>query len=305
MATVSVIVPTFNRVRFVAETIQSVATQTYTDYELIIVDDGSTDGTLAVIKAQAISLTLIEMAQNSGPGHARNAGVAHASGEFVAFLDSDDVWEPNHLESSLARIQSDPDCGLVYAAKSWIGPESTPLGIPTSGPNPEGWIYSRMLEGNYISSASCVLVRTSVFRGYGGFPEDPPMSIGEDYNLWLRIAARHKILFTGLPTVRYRRHDGNLHNDAVAIAKGHIRTRSEAGRAIMNGEFDARNNVGPPNGRTQLRRAHEELIYALYTTRQFSEMTRVMAAELRGGIFRPRNLKLIGKAAIKHLLNRF
>jgi len=119
MAETSVIIPTYNRRAFLEEAVQSVRAQTYRDFEIIIVDDGSTDDTAAFVEANRQHLKYVYQ-ENAGPSAARNTGIARASGRYVTFLDSDDLWHPRKLEVQTAFMQSNPKAMVCYADEIWI-----------------------------------------------------------------------------------------------------------------------------------------------------------------------------------------
>jgi glycosyltransferase involved in cell wall biosynthesis len=148
-ATVSVIIPVYNGERFLAEALQSVIEQTYTPSEIIVVDDGSTDGTAAV--AQAFPVRYLYQA-NQGPSAARNAGVQRSSGEIIAFLDADDIWMPEKLAKQLAVLDDDERVGLVFCYQryffdtevvkpAWFRPNGPPEGEPSYWPS--SWVMRR------------------------------------------------------------------------------------------------------------------------------------------------------------------
>src|SRR5438034_9298591 len=143
MNTVSVIIPTYNYARYLAAAIESALAQTYAPLEIIVVDDGSTDDTLRILGAYGNRLRVLRQA-NQGAGAARNAGIAAARGEYVAFLDSDDLWHPRKLELQLARFASDPDLGLVHCGVEVLDEQGRTTGFLLDGL--EGWMATEMLR---------------------------------------------------------------------------------------------------------------------------------------------------------------
>jgi glycosyltransferase involved in cell wall biosynthesis len=207
---VSVVIPAFNRAGTIRAAIESVLRQTWTDFELVVVDDGSTDGTLeAAAEVREPRVRLVANPRNTGAAGARNAGVAQARGTWVAFQDSDDEWLPLKLEKQMARLSAHPDfvgayCGLLTVGRLDPRPgERTHLRYV---PNPamrqtEGDILAPLLERNMISTQTLV-VRRDLFLELGGFDETTTPI--EDWDFVLRLAHRGPIAFVDEPLVHQR-----------------------------------------------------------------------------------------------------
>ncbi|MDE1970821.1 MAG: glycosyltransferase [Patescibacteria group bacterium] len=201
---VSVIIPTYNNAEYIADAIDSVCKQTYKNYEIIVIDDGSSDFSEAVIRHYHSSSLYYERIAHEGVSVARNVGVQNAHGEFVAFLDADDIWFPEKLEIQLPVFQN-PCVGLVYSDMEFFGnafPFHT-YSEMTKHANRADSIKS-LLWRNYIGTSS-VLMRREVFDKAGGFPVG--VSIGEDYLLWLSAFLISQGKGVVKPLVRYRIHD--------------------------------------------------------------------------------------------------
>ena len=200
MPTVSIVIPTYNRAHLIIESLESVFAQTYTDYEVIIVDDGSTDeteNTLAeyVEKTPAAQGRIHFFKQkNAGPAIARNRGIFYAKGEYIAFLDSDDQWYPTKLEKQVKILDEDQEIGVVYTdcycGESRNDPNQT--GFLANVNPPSGDIFDRMVKNNLFWTPS-LLFRKEVFLTSGVF--DPTLRVTEDYDLWLRICRYNKCCF--------------------------------------------------------------------------------------------------------------
>lgn len=190
MAIVSVIIPTYNRKHFLLEAVDSVFAQTYRDLEVIVVDDGSTDGTGEALGRHKPRLIYTYQA-NKGAGAARNRGIELARGEFIAFLDSDDLWLPKKLEIQVAFMDQNPEAQICYTDEIWVrkGVRVNPRKKHTKY---SGWIYSHCLPLCIISPSSA-LIREEVFGHIGTF--DPRLPVCEDYDLWLRVACRFPVFF--------------------------------------------------------------------------------------------------------------
>ena len=190
MTKVTVIIPTFNRGYSLAESIQSVLDQSFTDFELIVVDDGSTDNTPEVMN-QFPSIHKISMKKNQGVSFARNRGMEQSRGEWIAFLDSDDLWERHKLATQMKWVERHPDCHAVYTDEIWIrnGVRVNPMNKHRKY---SGDIFRYCLPLCIVSPSS-VLLRAELLNEVGGFDESMPVC--EDYDLWLRIAIRFPFHF--------------------------------------------------------------------------------------------------------------
>lgn len=187
---ISVVIPTHNRKTEISRSIDSVLDQSYPHIELIIVDDGSTDGTAEFIRHHYRNdlLTLI-VQPNKGVSAARNVGGGQGSGEFVAFLDSDDQWEREKIEKQVAFHQSHPDIHISQTRETWIR-NGKQVKFCKKYKKPEGYIFSDSLELCTVSPSSVFMTR-SLFETYGGFDESMPAC--EDFELWLRISRTEKV----------------------------------------------------------------------------------------------------------------
>ncbi len=187
---VSVIIPTYNRCAMVAEAVASVMAQRRVAFELIIVDDGSTDGTIERLRKRfADGFIAAADASRRGPAAARNHGVAIARAEFVAFLDSDDLWMPDKLERQLAFMRQHPGCAIAQTQELWLrkGRRVNPGRRHRKRP---GDLFVDSLRTCLISP-SAVMMRRDLFDAVGGF--DERLAACEDYDLWLRLLIDHEI----------------------------------------------------------------------------------------------------------------
>ena len=210
MPTVSVIIPAYNAEAFIAETIQSALDQTYRDLEIIVVDDGSRDGTVTHVGAFGDRVRLHQQ-PNGGVARARNTGVSLARGEWIAFLDSDDLWLPTKVERQLACSTA----AITFTDRYNIGergglPKLQSLVTPMLG----GDIFEALLGCNFITTSS-VMMRRSLFQQLGGF--DVTLTGTEDWDLWLRAGAHHDIGFCPEPLVQYRLHAGSLSRNFARV----------------------------------------------------------------------------------------
>ncbi len=195
---VSVIIPTYNRRAMMREAVASVLAQRDANFELIVVDDGSTDGTSEMLAE--VNDVRVERTEHRGPAAARNRGVEIARAPLIAFLDSDDLWAPDKLHRQLAFMREFPDCVISQTAEIWIrdgGRVNPGLRHLKRG----GDIFLDSLRTCLISP-SAVIMKTDLFRALSGFDED--FAAAEDYDLWLRILVDHEVGLLDEPLVTRR-----------------------------------------------------------------------------------------------------
>ena len=187
---VSVIIPAFNRAWCLRETLQSVLDQTFKNFEVIVVDDGSTDGTPDLLH-EFPQIRVHRWEDNRGVSAARNRGIAMARGEWICFLDSDDRWVKNKLQVQVDWMQAHPDCQSCYTDEIWIrnGARVNPRNKHRKY---SGDIFRQCLPLCIISPSS-IMMRASVLETIGGFDTD--LAACEDYDLWLRLASRYPVEF--------------------------------------------------------------------------------------------------------------
>jgi len=215
----SVIIPAFNAERYIAETIESALMQQNVKFEVIVVDDGSTDGTVDVAKSFGNRIRIVSQA-NSGVSVARNHGAMLAEGDFLAFLDADDIWMPEKLEKQSYKIQE--GFNMVYTNRVNIGELGDLPEIQTDIEiMPEGDIFVNLLLGNVITNSSAV-INKGIFRALEGF--NGKLLTCEDWDLWLRYSIDHTIGFCQTPLVKYRFHAGGKSRNykRQAAAREHI-----------------------------------------------------------------------------------
>jgi glycosyltransferase involved in cell wall biosynthesis len=208
---VSVIIPTYNRGWIIKEAINSVLDQDFSDFELIVVDDGSDDDTREVLGTYANSITVLHQS-NRGVSAARNRGIADASGRLIAFLDSDDLWLPGKLKTQVKFFEENADAMINQTQEIWIR-----NGIRV---NPKkrhhkfsGMIFERSLALCLVSP-SAVMIKKSLFEAVGVFDENLPAC--EDYDLWLRISCRYPVHLNDFPLIIKR----GGHDDQLSKAAG-------------------------------------------------------------------------------------
>lgn len=205
MAFFSIIMPLYNKAPYVRKAVESVVGQTYRDWELVVVDDGSSDGSGEVVAGVADARIRIIRQENAGVGAARNRGVAESSAPYICFLDADDWWEPTFLEEMEGLITRYPDAG-VYGTGYWIVKNGkkrvAPIGVSEDfieGEINYCQVYAKTLCMP-LTSISVGMPRT-VFDEAGGFPTG--IKLGEDFLLWVHIALKHKVALLKKPLSNY------------------------------------------------------------------------------------------------------
>jgi glycosyltransferase involved in cell wall biosynthesis len=196
---VSVIIPTHNRWPMIAQAVQSVLAQTFKAFELIIVDDGSTDGTARSLNSCDSRLKLVSQPQ-AGVAAARNAGVAMSRGKYIAFLDSDDLWSPTKLAIQVDFMERNSGVHICQTEEVWIR-RGVRVNPKARHRKPTGDIFQPSLELCLVSP-SAVMMTKELFYLAGGFDESFPVC--EDYDLWLRIAVGHPVYLIDRPLVTKR-----------------------------------------------------------------------------------------------------
>ena len=188
-ADVSVIIPTFNRSKWVSEAVDSVLHQTVKPREIFVVDDGSTDDTADVLSGYGDAIQVLRLEENRGVSAARNRGIEAAACRYLAFLDSDDLWLPRKLEAQINHIREHPEIRIHQTDEIWIR-NGVRVNPGKRHRKPEGWIFEPSLHLCLISP-SAVLIERRLFDEVGLFDERYPAC--EDYDLWLRITCRYPV----------------------------------------------------------------------------------------------------------------
>jgi glycosyltransferase involved in cell wall biosynthesis len=215
MTAVSVIIPTYNHAQFVGEAIESALEQTSKPTEVIVVDDGSTDGTSAIVNRYRDQIRVVRQ-ENRGVSAARNVGAAVAAGDLLAFLDADDVWLPDKLERQAAQFEADPELGLIHCGVETIDAQGRQVDRVLDGM--EGWVAEAMLQFRrpvILGGGSGVLIPRPVFEAAGGF--DVRLSTSADWDLYYRIACHRRVGFVPEVLLRYRLHGDNMHGNIVRM----------------------------------------------------------------------------------------
>lgn len=242
--TVSVVIATYNYGRFLKEAIDSVLAQTYKDYEIIVVDDGSTDNTREVVEPylRLPNFSYRHLGKNRGQPRAKNRGIRESRGEFIAFLDADDVWLPGKLEKQIPLFERSREVGVVYCDHICFCDDQN---LPQVGhpPYARGWVTRNLMFHNIVPFSSSV-VRKECFEQDGMFDESIPLAI--DYDLWLRFSLNWA--FDYLPEKLLRARLGH----SRLSCRGE--ERKKIARAIAESFLSANRERVDPSGSLQRRR---------------------------------------------------
>ena len=224
---VSVVIPTYNRGWTIREAVDSVLAQDFKDYELIVVDDGSTDDSRDILKSYGAAVSVLRQS-NKGVSAARNTGVAASAGELIAFLDSDDLWLPQKLSHQVDFFNRNPDAVINQTQELWIR-NGVRVHPKKRHHKFGGMIFERSLDLCLVSP-SAVMIRKNIFEIIGGFDESLPAC--EDYDLWLRVSCKYPVHLIATPLIIKR----GGHNDQLSKTSGLDKFRIEALMKIIESD---------------------------------------------------------------------
>ena len=274
MSSISVIIPAYNAEKYIGEAIESALNQTCPAKEIVVADDASTDRTVEIARSFGDRVQVLVNAKNSGPGHSRNAGVAASTGDYLAFLDADDVFKENHLEVMGGLLDRWPEAGMAISCIERFGtPEAEALApwrmeaclaAPTD-------MFALAMRGQFIYTGNHV-IRKAVFESVGGFQEivefvNRRRVQAEDNDLFLRMSAQFKFIASSNPTVKYRNHAGQ--SSAQLIPQQIMLYRYRA-RLVRN--LECREPDLSSLGLDRLIRGWEERLEGLWETREQSDL---------------------------------
>ena len=212
---VSIVMPAYNSGKTISESVNSIIAQTYEDWELIVIDDGSADETPEIISSfakQDKRIRFLQNDKNSGVSYTRNRAVRMAEGEWIAFLDSDDLWRPEKLEKQMALVKEHPDMVVCYTASSFIDDNGDPYGYVM--PAVEELNYETLLRKNLMSCSS-VMIRASVMKGI----KMPSDKMHEDYFVWLTVLREYGIAYgINEPLLIYRMCENSKSSNRIKSA---------------------------------------------------------------------------------------
>lgn len=275
---VSVIVPAYNGERYIGDTLASVFAQTLRDFEVIVVDDGSTDGTTAALAPYESNVKYV-FQQRSGQSATRNHGAALARGKYLAFLDHDDCWEPTYLERTVMYLEGRSQVGLVAVAHRMIteaGKRSRRIG----GKRTRGEAYSiASLVAGDAETIINPLIRNDVFRRSGG--HDPSFSQVGDSDLWLRLPSLTRMHYLPEPLLLYRLHPGNTSKNVVDNAREWLRVLDKFEAAHPRHTLELAPLLKKKRALHLLRLGRELLARSPHTDEDIHEAQRALLRSLR------------------------
>jgi glycosyltransferase involved in cell wall biosynthesis len=222
---VSVVVPAHNAEKTLRETIDSVLHQTLGDFELIVIDDGSTDTTKNIVADIKDPRVRSFSFPNAGPSAARNRGIERASGKFIAFLDADDLWLPNKLKAQVEALNQNPEAALAYSWSDSIE-ESGAFLKKGNYVHPEDHVYEQLILWNFLDNGSTPMVRHRALLEVGNF--DEAIWLGEDWDMWLRLAWRYPIICVPKAHVLYRVRQSSASSNVKPLAEGTLKVLQRA-----------------------------------------------------------------------------
>ena len=225
MPLVSVIIPAYNSQKTIKQTIQSVLDQTFCDFELIVVNASSTDLTLDILSQIKDTRLKIITYPQANVAVNRNRGFAHASGEFITFLDADDLWTPDKLELQYKALQENPEAGVVYSWTDCIDETGKTL-RGCSYVKWTGDVYSNFLLDDFIGSGSNVMIRQSAFTAIGGF--DELLTNAQDTDMWLRLAAHYHFVVVPKAQILYRISANSMSSNISGLEKSNLQVIERA-----------------------------------------------------------------------------
>jgi len=295
---ISVIIPAYNAAEFIGDALDSVKAQEIQDLQVIVVDDGSADGTADRVAAEHPDVELIRKA-NGGAATARNRGIAAATGGYLAFLDADDIWLPGKLAAQWRHLQANPDIDLVCTRfERWQQTATRPPDEPSPAANTDeasaipdteidaglsGWVYHKLLLDCQVWT-STVMMRRSLLGRIGTFDED--LRLGQDYDYWLRASRVTPIHTLRRPMALYRQHPNSATVRGAPISYGALVIE----RAIKQWGYSSPNGASVPAKQVRERLAgiHFNLGYRHYGQTDYRRARRDFGASLMQSPWQPR-----------------
>ncbi|HKE60385.1 MAG TPA: glycosyltransferase [Pyrinomonadaceae bacterium] len=297
MPKVSVITAAYNHVQFIRQSVESVQAQTYRDFEHIVIDDGSSDGTATILESFGNQISYVRQ-ENSGAHASINRGIRMSSGEYIAVVDSDDAWLPNKLELQVAMLEAAPDAGMVYSLAYFIDSdgnrhdESWLMGTPFDDASQ---IFEELLQRNRIPVVTA-LMRRKCLDDVGFFSEK--FKALSDWDLWLRFCLKYPVLFIPEMLALYRVHQTNSWHELSGngrVAKERLMLLRNAGANLPGSMLD------DPVRRRKIRLAFGDcVLYATYDDLRHHRYNRALQYLFFAGKLRPTFLVDVLLAARSH-----
>ncbi len=277
---VSVVIPAYNSERYVADAIKSVLAQTYRPTEVLVVDDGSSDGTSAVVQAFGGIVRYLHQS-NRGEPAARNLGLRHAQGEYVAFLDADDLWLPEKLELQMRYFADHPNCAVVYTDMSTFddsGIVDASVKVRFNITFPEGNIFVPLFRETLFGSGS-VVFRKSCVDKVGYFDEQ--FLIGCDYEMWLRMSRHFEFGVVDRPLLMYRQHPKMSTRGLGRALWNGVPWEVAALRKTLRNNPDAVKELGQGTVNRRIAKVYADLAHTQFQLQEYGNARRLFAGALR------------------------
>ncbi|MGB3239301.1 MAG: glycosyltransferase [Geitlerinemataceae cyanobacterium] len=303
MPVISIIIPVYNGEKTIEETVRSVLNQRFQDFEIIIINDGSKDKTLEAINQIADSRIQVYSYSNSGQGASRNRGLVQANGQYVAFLDADDLWTPDKLEAQLDALQANPAAAVAYSWTDVIDEFGNFL-RPGSHLNISGDVYPHLLLTNILENGSNPLIRREAIDRVGGFDESLPPA--EDWDLYLRLAAIYPFIVVPRPQILYRVYANSASTNVFHLEAVSVKVIEQAFNQVPDSlrylkshslanlyKYLTFKSLETSSGRIQGFAALHFLVKAIFNDRSFMKQRRIIVSSILKSlslIFLPRQL---------------
>ena len=282
MASISVIIAAYNAENTIVETITSVLNQTHQDLEVIAIDDGSSDATGDRVRSFQDPRVKLFSYENGGVAKARNRGIERATGEYISFLDHDDLWTKEKLADQLTALERSPDAGVAYSWTMQMYSDENPVRfLPLENVTYQGNVYQQLLLSNFINSASNILVRRAAIESTGEFDRDAICN--EDWDYYLRLAAKWQFTVVPQYQIFYRQTANSMSSQVERLERGSLVVLEKArlsapdllqtcqNRILSNLNFyyarlylDGYLNIPQVNALQTLKNAYRTLAIAIY-----------------------------------------
>jgi glycosyltransferase involved in cell wall biosynthesis len=240
MSAISIVIPAYNAEHTILKTVESVQRQTFSDFDLIVINDGSTDRTLELLQSIQDDRMKIFSYENGGLPVARNRGISHATGEFISFIDADDIWTPDKLELQLAALHKHPEAGVAYSWTAYFLDGQEESLFPYNPVFFEGNVYDKLLINNFVASGSNILVRRKAIESVGEF--EPTLKSCEDWDFYIRLAAKWHFVVVPKHQILYRQSSSAMTSKVEVMEKEALRVVERAYRAAPSEYQSLRNH---------------------------------------------------------------
>ncbi|MEK6645251.1 MAG: glycosyltransferase family A protein [Candidatus Firestonebacteria bacterium] len=238
MPLVSVIIPTYNRLDYIHEAIDSVLAQTYKNYEIIVVNDGSSVDIRKALEPYKDKIVYLSHQENRGLSAARNTGIKNSNGKYLAFLDDDDLFENQKLEIQVPVLENNPAIGFVYSDYYIFNSKSTDMKLRLAAGRDDTQKFAQIFFLNYNVAVPTILIRRTCFEDVGFFDED--LRQHEDGDMLLRVALQWRVGFSEYPSARVRYHDNQMSRNRIEIYNSIVKSWGK----ILSTNPEFKNSLG-------------------------------------------------------------